>query len=76
MLKYERPVGGSSSDWTKTGECRVEQSVTDILQVHSLTVLAVEDEGTFDVIDVSSMQVSSHTAALPNIIKSYKTRII
>lgn len=35
----------------------------------------MQDEGTFDVIDVTSMQSTGHTPTLNGIFKSYKTRI-
>lgn len=53
LLKYEK--GMDEAAWTKTGECRLEQSIVDVLQIHPMTVLAVEEEGTFDVVDVTSM---------------------
>ena len=75
LLKYERPAANDSAPWTKTGECRLEQSITEVLQIHPLTVLCVQDEGIFDVVDVTSMQTSSHTPSLPGITKSYKTQM-
>lgn len=38
-------------------------------------MLAVQDEGCFDVVDVTSMQTTSHTPGPGNIVKSYKTRL-
>lgn len=73
LLKFEK--GAQDQVWTKTGECRLEQSVVDVLQIHSMTVLAVQDEGTFDVIDVASMHSIGHTPTLNGIFKSYKTRM-
>jgi len=43
--------------------------------VQPLSVLAVQDEGTFDFIDVTSMMSQSHILSLPGISKSYKTRM-
>jgi len=40
-----------------------------------MTVLAVEDEGNFDFIDVASMQPTSHIGSLGNLSKSFKTRL-
>ena len=73
LLKYEK--GPNDAAGQKTGEVRLDQSVVDVLQIHAKTVLAVQDEGTFDVIDVTSMQSTGHTPTLNGIFKSYKTRI-
>ena len=40
-----------------------------------MNVLAVQDEATFDVIDVNSMMPTSHTPTLQGMSKSYKTRL-
>ena len=53
LLKYEKQPG--EKEWVKTGESRLEQSVTDILQIQPMNVLACQDEATYDVVDVASM---------------------
>ena len=73
LLKYEKAEGATT--WEKTGELRLEQSITDVLQIQAMNVIAVQDEGTFDVIDVTSMQSTAHTPALQGLNKSYKTRL-
>ena len=73
LVKYEKADG--ETEWTKTGECRLGQNVTDVLQIQPNAVLAVQDEGTFDVVDVASMQTSSHTPTIDGLVKSYKTRM-
>lgn len=73
LLKFEKGLG--EPNWTKTGECRLEQSITDIIQLQPMTVLAVLDEGIFDVIEVTSMQPTAHTPSLNGLTKSYKTRM-
>ena len=53
LLKFEKGPGDET--WRKTGECRLDLSITDVLQIQPTAVLAVQDEGCFDVVDVTSM---------------------
>lgn len=53
IFKFEKRAG--ELEWSKTAECRVDQSVSSLLQVAQDTVLAVQEEGNFDFIDVTSM---------------------
>ena len=39
LFKFEKSAG--EEVWRKTGECRLQLNVTDILQIHPLTVVAV-----------------------------------
>lgn len=76
LLKYERLAGDETAVWVKTGECTLNQNITDILQIHPLTVLCVQEEGCFDVVDVTSMHGVGHTPQLQGLSKSYKTRLV
>ena len=73
ILKFEKE--DPAAEWVKTGETRVEQVVSDLLQVAEDTVLAVQDEGCFDFIDVTSMESKANVPGLQGLSKSYKTAL-
>ena len=73
VYKYEK--GEDDKEWKKTGHIKVSKKVDDILQVKDDQVLLCQDQGTYDFVATSNMNVLSHNE-VEGIQASCKTRFL
>ena len=65
IFKYEKEQ--DAEEWEKTGHYRLNQAITDVLQIKDHLVLAVQEEGIFDFVDVVNFIGVAHYDTLPGL---------
>ena len=73
LYKYEKDKSKGGS-WNKTGDVKLDHTVTDVLQTARDRILVVQDEGYFDFVDSGPLNSVSHIR-LKGLSKSSKTRL-